>query len=163
MIRPATKDDLSAIDYIYNQAIYAGFCTAHLHPVDEQERRAWFKDHSEHKYPIYVYENDGEVLGWAALSPYRKGREALRETAELSYYVDFKHHGQDIGTQLVQHCLDECSKLNKRVLIAIIIDGNDASIGLLEKFGFSEWGYLPETIKYEGEVRGQRYMGKVVE
>lgn len=162
MIRPAKKDDLPAIDYIYNQAIYAGFCTAHLHPVKEDLRNRWFNDHDPNDYPIYVYEKDGEILGWASISPYRKGREALRETAELSYYVDFKHHGQDIGTKLVQHCLAQCPSINKRVLIAIIIDGNEASVGLLEKFGFAEWGYLPEVIKHEGEVRGQHLMGKIV-
>ena len=163
MIRPATKDDLSSIDYIYNQAIYAGFCTGHLHPLKEDLRNRWFNKHDPKNYPIYVYEEDGQVLGWASISPYRRGREALRETAELRYYVDFKHHGRDIGTKLVQHCLDECPKLHKRVLIALIIDGNDASIGLLEKFGFKEWGYLPEVVKHDGEIRGQYVMGKVVE
>lgn len=162
MIRTAQKEDLSSIDYIYNQAIYAGLCTAHLHPVSEEQRYAWFSKHGQHDYSIFVYEEDETILGYACISPYREGQEALRETGKLSYYVDFKHHGQDIGTQLVEHCLEQCPKLNKRVLIATIIDGNDASIGLLEKFGFHEWGYLPEVFKYEGEIRGQYLMGKII-
>ncbi|MFH5833069.1 GNAT family N-acetyltransferase [Halalkalibaculum sp. DA3122] len=162
MIRTAQKEDLSAIDYIYNQAIYAGFCTGHIQPLKEDLRNRWFNRHNPHEYPVYVFEEEDQVLGWASLSPYREGREALRETAELSYYVDFKYHGREIGTQLVEHCLDQCSVLNKRVLIAFIIDGNDASVGLLEKNGFNEWGYLPEVVKHEGEIRGQSIMGKVV-
>ncbi|MDZ7693720.1 MAG: N-acetyltransferase family protein [Balneolaceae bacterium] len=162
MIRTADEKDLEAIDYIYNQAIYAGFCTPHLHPLEEHERKKWFNRHSPMKYPIYVFEEDNEVLGWVAISPYREGRQALETTAEISYYVDFKHHGQDIGSRLVQHSLDQCNRLNKLVLVAVIIDGNDASIGLLEKFGFSEWGFMQEVYTYEGETRGQYYMGKVL-
>ena len=163
MIRIAHKEDLKAIDYIYNQAVYAKFCTAHLHPMAPKERSAWFNQHDPNKYPIYVYEEEDTILGWAAISPYRKGREALYQTGEISYYVDFKHHGQDIGTRLVEYCLDQSSKLNKRVLLAIIIDGNDASMGLLEKFGFKEWGFLPEVVKDEGEIRGQYYLGKIID
>lgn len=162
MIRPANESDLPAIDYIYNQAIYAGFCTADLHPVGEERRYRWFRMHDSGKYPIHVYEQEDKILGWAALSPYREGREALLDVAELSYYVDFKYHGQDIGSSLVEHSIKKSQELNKRVLIAIIIDGNQASIGLLEKYGFEEWGFLPEVVKYDGEIRGQFYMGKIV-
>ncbi len=163
MIRIAQKEDLSDIDYIYNQAVYAKFCTAHLHPLNEDQRQDWFNKHDPNRYPIYVYEEDDTILGWASISPYRGGREALYEVGEITYYVDFKHHGQDIGTKLVEHCLEQCPKLNKRVLLAVIIDGNDASIGLLEKFGFQEWGFMPEVIKDEGEIRGQYYLGKIIE
>ncbi|MDX1637769.1 MAG: hypothetical protein R3281_07355 [Balneolaceae bacterium] len=55
MIRKAREEDLSAIDYIYNQAIYAGFCTAHLHPLSEQERKEWYQRHAPNDRPFYIY------------------------------------------------------------------------------------------------------------
>ncbi|MEZ5023664.1 MAG: hypothetical protein R2728_10480 [Chitinophagales bacterium] len=46
-------------------------------------------------FPIYVLEIDGKVIGWISLSAYRKGRNALRYNAEVSYYIhqDFQQQG----------------------------------------------------------------------
>lgn len=162
MIRTAREKDLAAIDHIYNQAISAGFHTAHLSPLSSEQRMQWFLNHSKEEYPVYLFEEDDKVLGWASLSHYRKGREGLAEVAELSFYVDFDHHGEGIGSRLVDYCLKQAPGLNKRVLLAIIIEGNRASIGLLEKFGFERWGYLPEVIHHQEEKRGQVYMGKII-
>lgn len=163
MIRTASTDDLAAIDTIYNQAIEAGFRTAHISPLSAENRKKWLKSHSAKEYPVYIFERDGKVLGWASLSPYREGRDALSEVAEISFYIDFDYHGKGIGSRLVEHCLQQAPTLGKRVLFAIIIEGNEGSIALMEKFGFERWGYLPEVIHHEGEKRGQIYMGKIVE
>lgn len=162
MIRHASKTDLPSINRIYNQAIEIGFHTAHTSPLSEEERSNWFDKYSPEEYPLYVFEKEDQIIGWLSVSPYRLGREALSETAEISFYIDFDFHGQGIGTKLVQHCLNEASKINKRVFIAIIIEGNEASVRLLKKLGFEQWGYLPEVINFRNEIRGQVYMGKVI-
>ena len=162
VIRLAIADDLPAIDRIYNQAVEKGFCTAHTRPMSRQERMDWFARHPGEEYPVYVYEDQGQVAGWLSLSAYRPGREALDEVAELSFYVDFDHHGRGIASALTDHCLGHAAMLNKRVLFAIIIEGNEGSIRVLQKFGFERWGYLPEVIRYDGETRGQVYMGRVL-
>lgn len=163
MIRLATPSDLPAIDRIYNQAIEDRFHTAHLTPLNEEERQTWFQAHNPERYPVYVYRDDGEVVGWASISAYRPGREALDEAAVVSYYIDFDHHGRGIGSGLVNHTLEQCPGLGIHVLFAIIIEGNDASVGLMEKFGFERWGYLPEVIHCHGERRGQIYMGTLID
>jgi len=162
MIRIATESDLDAIDRIYNQAIDAGFRTAHLAPMSPAERLAWLRTHDEKEYPVYLYDRDGSALGWASLSPYRPGREALEEVAEVSFYVDFDHHGEGIGSELVKHCLEQAPTLGKRILFAIIIEGNEGSNALLEKFGFERWGFLPQVVHSHGEFRGQWYLGKIL-
>ena len=161
MIRHATNNDLPEIDNIYNQAIELGFHTAHTSPLSEEERLNWFNKYSPDDYPLFVFEKEAQVVGWLSVSPYRSSREALSETVEISFYVDFDFHGNGIGTKLVQHCLNEASKINKRVFLAIIIEGNEASINLLKKFGFEQWGFLPEVINFRNQMRGQVYMGKV--
>ncbi len=163
MIRLATETDLPAIDRIYNQAIELGFRTAHTTPLDLVERSDWFRNHEPKHHPVFVCIRGNDVVGWASFSAYRPGRAALDETAELSFYVDTLYRGQGIGSEMMEHCLKKCRGLHKRVLFSIIIEGNNASIRLLQKFGFDRWGYLPEVIHYNKQVRGQIYMGKVVD
>ncbi|HKJ33411.1 MAG TPA: GNAT family N-acetyltransferase [Balneolales bacterium] len=162
MIRLASKNDLSAINRIHNQAIEQGFQTAQIIPFSTQQRIKWFEEHSSHKYPVFVFEKNHEILAWSSISPYRAGRDALNEVAEISYYVDRNHHNQGIGSQLMECCLTQAAELKKRIYFAVIIDGNEQSLALLKKFGFEQWGYLPEVINFRGEKRGQFYMGKIV-
>ena len=159
MIRLAIESDLSKINSIYNQAIRKGFITAHIRPLTIDERMVWFQNHNPEDTPIFVYEEDGCVRGWASFSSYRPGREALKEVAEISFYVDFDYHKQGIGSLLLDHCLQQATLLNKRILIAVIIEGNRGSMALLKKFGFGQWGFLPDVIHFRGEKRGQIYFG----
>jgi len=45
------------------------------------------------------------------------------------------------------------------VLIAILLDKNVASIALLRKFGFEEWGRMPGIAKIEKQVADHLYYG----
>ena len=159
MIRSAKETDIPIIDHIYNQAIDHGFLTAHTRPLSINERKKWFQSHFNNNCPVFVYEEEQNVLGWASFSPYRPGREALREVAELSFYVDFNYINKGIGTQMLEYCVKMAPMLNFRILFAIVIEGNRNSINLLQKFGFENWGFLPEVVHYRGEIRGQHYMG----
>ena len=161
-IRPASLADLPRLVEIYNQAIAAGNVTGDTVPFTVETRRRWFEEHRPDACPIYVCEGEGgAVTGYLSLSPYR-GRPALARSAELSYYVGYAHHGQGIGSALMAHALRESPSLGKRVLIAVLLEWNEASIRLLEKFGFERWGYLPEVAEFEGRVCGQFYYGRKV-
>lgn len=87
MIRLAKPRDLPAIVSIYNEAITLRFATADIASVSVASKRAWFAEHKPTQHPIYVFADEGEIRGWCSLSPYRRGRMALRFTAEISYYV----------------------------------------------------------------------------
>ncbi len=161
-IRPAGPADLDRLVEIYNQAIAAGDATADTVPVTVAGRRSWFEVHDPDAHPIYVCPDaQGRVLGYLSLSPYR-GRPALARTAEVSYYVDYAHHGRGVGSALMAHALRESPALGRKVLIAILLEWNAASIGLLEKFGFERWGYLPEVAELDGRLCGQYYYGRRV-
>lgn len=161
-VRLATEDDLDQIDAIYNQAIAQGFCTAHLTPLSRSQRNAWFERHAPTEHPILVCTEGGHVRGWASLSAYRPGRDALRDAVELSYYVDFRHHRRGVGTRLVAAAEQAARDREKRVLFAIVIAGNEGSLALLQKAGFEQWGYLPQVVRVGDETRGQLYLGKVL-
>jgi len=53
-ISRAIKADLAAITRIYNASVLERNATATLHPVDIEEREAWFDAHEAANRPIYV-------------------------------------------------------------------------------------------------------------
>jgi len=122
-------------------------------------RLDWFNQHDGNQDPIYVCEDESkQILGYLSLSPYRD-RPALARTAEVSYYVDYGQHGMGIGSTLMQHALEDCARIGKKVLLAIVLEWNAPSIKLLEKFGFEKWGTLPEVAEFSGRLCGHVYYG----
>ena len=162
IIRPAHAADLPSIVDIYNQAIETRHSTGDLQPVRVEDRRVWFQEHPAGKYPIYVAEEEDLVVGWCSLSAYRQGRAAFRYTAEISYYIRFSHHRRGIGTALIGHTLAACPTLQIKHLFAIVLENNPASLRLLEKMGFEQWGYLPRVADFDGMEVGHLYYGRHV-
>jgi L-amino acid N-acyltransferase YncA len=149
-IRFANVDDLPAIVDVYNQAIISKKATADLTPFTLAQRLDWFNKFDFNNYPIYIAEFNNRVVGYATLSPYRSGREALKKVAEISFYLDSNYVGKGIGSALIKYIMIDCQRVNKETLLAILLDVNIASIKLLQKFNFKEWGNLPLNSNFEG-------------
>lgn len=162
LIRLAQIDDLPAIVDIYNQSIPSRKSTGDTQPVRVEDRMTWFREHRPDEHPIFVAEVDGGVAGWCSLSPYRPGRAALRFTAEISYYIAYAYHRRGIASALVEHALAAGPGLQIRHLFAIVLEGNQASLKLLEKMGFEQWGYLPRVADFDGKEVGHLYYGRHV-
>ena len=160
IIRFAQKEDLPAIVDIYNQAIPSHRSTGDTQPLRVEDRLTWFEEHRPEKHPILVAEVEGRVAGWCSLSAYRPGRAAFRFAAEISYYIASAYHRQGIATALVEHVLAACPALQIRHLFAIILENNQASLRLLEKMGFEQWGYLPRVANFDGTEIGHLYYGR---
>lgn len=160
IIRLAGPGDLPAIVDIYNEAIASKQSTGDTQPMRVEDRLAWFRDHHPKRHPIFVAERAGQVAGWCSLSAYRPGRAALRFTAEISYYIAFAQHRQGLATALVEHALAACPALEFRHLVAIVLEGNQASLHLLKKMGFEQWGYLPRVADFDGREVGHLYYGR---
>jgi len=161
-IRIAKQDDLPEIVAIYNQAVLQRGATADLTPITVESRRDWFGDHSFESWPVWVMEDAGIILGWCSLSAYRPGRMALRHTAEISYYVHEKYRRKGIGTALIQNAIDQCISLQIKNLFTLLLDINTPSIQLLEKFGFSKWGHMPDVAEIDGNICGHLIYGRRV-
>lgn len=160
LIRIAEIADLESITHIYNMAVHSKFETADTTEVRLENRLDWFKSHDPAVFPVFVYEVDGTVVGWISLSPYREGRNALRYTIEISYYVHNDFKGQQIGSKLIETAITESKKLNYKTLFAIILDKNEPSIQLLIKYGFTKWGHMPDIADFNGIECGHVYYGR---
>lgn len=158
-IRQAVTDDAPAITAILNQAVASGRQTAFSDPVHVKDRVEWLAHHQQTGYPVFVAEEPGsdQVMGYLSLSPWRAGRDALRHTAEVSYYVHTDYRRRGAAAALMSHAIGECTGLEIDRLIAILLDINQPSISLLEKFGFEQWGHFPGVAKLK-ELRAGQYI-----
>lgn len=159
IIRIAKIDDLPFIVAIYNQAVLTKQSTADITPIEVESRRDWFLAHQPDKHPIFIAIIDDRIAGWCSLSAYRPGRMALRYTAEISYYIDNTFQRQGVATALINHAIAVAPQLELKNIFAILLEKNIASLKLLEKLGFQQWGYLPRIADFDGEECGQFYYG----
>lgn len=158
-IRFAKFSDLPFIVAIYNQAIRTKCATGDLEEFSVNDRVTWFEKYDKNEYPLYIAEIANKVVGYCTLSPYRPGRKAMSATAEISYYIDYAVHGSGIGTALLKHVISDCERIGKESLLAILLDINSQSVGILEKFKFEKWGHLPDIINIDGEKCGHLIYG----
>ncbi|MCL2412603.1 MAG: N-acetyltransferase family protein [Bacteroidales bacterium] len=160
VIRKADTKDLERINEIFNQAILDKFQVADLTQWTIEKRQQWFDERNHEEYPIYVAEIDDIVVGYANINPYRPGRMAVRQTAEISCFIDKNCRASGIGKTLMNFLEPESAKIGIKTLFAIIIDNNDASIKLVEKLGYEKWGHMPNVAVFENVEAGHVYYGK---
>lgn len=160
LIRTATSDDWPRIIEIYNHAVSAGRCTADTTPMTVADRRDWLEQHTGDRFPIHLVLVNNLIAGWCSLSPYRPGREALAGVAEISYYIDRDYRRQGFADTLMKDAIAYAEQHGFKHLIAILLDLNTASLALLKKHGFRQWGELPGIADFGDLICGQFIYGK---
>ena len=93
------------------------------------------------RYPWFVAQSDGSVIGFAMASPF-KGRCGFAYTAEVTVYIDPHHHGKGVGTALYHRLIPTLKAQGYRTLVAIITTPNPASERLHAMFDFRKVGML---------------------
>ena len=157
-IRDAVETDLPAIVQIYNAAIPGRMATADLKPVSVESRLAWYREHSPNSLPIWVIESEQKIVGWLSFQLFY-GRAAYQHTAEVSIYVAPDRQRCGIGQKLLQSAIVRSPKLGLKTLMGIIFAHNQSSLRLFEKFGFQQWGYLPQVAELDRVERDVIILG----
>ncbi|MCP8968977.1 GNAT family N-acetyltransferase [Ectobacillus ponti] len=142
-IRTAVLADLSGILEIYNDAILHTAATLDLQPQTLAERANWFRRYND-TYPLIVAEEDGKILGYCSLSPFRE-KEAYKQTVEISVYVHPEARGKGLARRLIDRILELGRGAEHHVVIAGITRGNDTSVRLHESYGFTYVGCFQEV------------------
>jgi L-amino acid N-acyltransferase len=142
-IRLATRDDLAAINDIYNHYVLHSTCTYQIDPEPLTSRVEWFEAH-DRLHPITVAELDGQVVGWGSLSAFHR-RVAYRHTVENSVYVRHDLHHRGLGQALLADLITRAQAIGHHSIIALISADQIPSIKLHEKHGFTEVAHLQEV------------------
>ncbi len=141
MIRKAAEHDLSAIKDIYNNAVLNTTATYDINPRDDKYFADMLSEHTG-KYLLAVYEDNGDIIGYVALSQFSR-RDAYDITAELSVYVKADCQNKHIGTQLMEYALSYAQTENRFLtIVSLITSDNEHSIYLHKKFGFEFGGKI---------------------
>jgi phosphinothricin acetyltransferase len=147
IIRDADERDLPAIAAIFNfETAESAYVYAEV-PLTLDDRRSWLQMHQSASLPVVVATDPGdatEVLGWAALSPYRAA-SGYRFTLEASVYVAHASHRRGIGRRLMAALDDAARARGVHAIVASIDSENAPSIALFERFGYVEAARLTEV------------------
>ncbi|QIN85241.1 GNAT family N-acetyltransferase [Rubrobacter tropicus] len=158
-IRDATAGDLPAIVEIYNSTIPSRIVSADTEPISVEDRVAWFRAHDPSRRPLWVMEDEGEIVGWLSLGDFYDGRPAYHATAEVGIYVAQKRRGEGLGRRLVEEALSRAPGLGIKTLTAGIFAHNEASVALFEGFGFEAWARFPRVADLDGIERDLLVLG----
>ena len=134
-IREMRKSDWSDVLEIYYQGIQTNMATFETQCPSYEE---WDRVHGQ--VCRYVIETDGDVVGWAALSPVSQ-RQVYRGVAELSIYINVDNRGKGLGKALLEHLTSQSELYNFWTLESLIMEENLASIALHQSCGFRKVGY----------------------
>ncbi len=130
---------------IYRHHVLHGLASFEEVPPDEAEIRARFEAVRKAGLPYIVYEEEGQILGYAYAGPYRT-RSAYRFTVENSVYVREGYGGRGIGRALLTALIERCAAGPWKQMVAVIGDSeNHASIGLHRALGFRMVGTLEKV------------------
>lgn len=146
MIRNVRPDDAKCIAHIYNHYIEHTIITFEEVLVSEDDIRKRIAKVSAKRYPYIVYEQDGEVMGYAYVDNWRE-RSAYDITLETSIYLAHDLVGTGIGTILYRELIERCKHIGIHSLIGVISLPNDESQKLHRKLDFTLVGNFRESGK----------------
>ncbi len=144
IIRDARAEDLCAIMVIWNHYIQTTAHNWRYEGFTPQELERWFAQHGTPDHPALVAEEQGEILGFGALSTFRAS-PGYNHTAENTVYLRPDVCGGGIGTQLMNTLCERGKLGGLQHVVAMIDSGNESSVRFHEKLGFETVGILKDV------------------
>ena len=141
MIRKATAADLPGILFIYNDAILHTTAIYDYTPHTLEMRAAWLAAHEKAGFPVFVWEEDGQVAGFAAYGSFRDW-PAYKYTVEHSIYVHPGYRRRGIARALMEKLIAEADAAGYATMVAGIDAENEGSLRLHEQLGFTNAGTI---------------------
>ena len=145
MVRQVRPEDAEQLTAIYNYYIETSGVTFEEDKIASSEMRSRIaKINVKNNFPFLVYEEEGQIKGYAYATTFRE-RVAYRFTVESTVYVAKEHFSKGIGRILYADLLDELKKGDYHSVIGVITLPNEPSVRLHESFGFKKVGHFTEV------------------
>lgn len=146
--RRAARTDAGAIAAIYNQGIEDRVATFETRPRRAAEIEGWF----DGIHPVVVIEDDGEIVAFAATFAYR-ARECYAGIAETSLYVAREWRRRGAGRLAMAALIEAAEQAGLWKLVSRVFPENEASLKLIESFGFRRVGTYEKHGRLDGVWR----------
>lgn len=143
-IREAIEQDLQQLLVIYNEIILNTTAVYDYDPHTMEMRTQWFETKKVQGFPVFVAEEDGRILGFSSIGPFRAWA-AYKYSVENSVYVAADARGKGIGKLLIPPLIEAAKKLQLHTIVAGIDATNEASLKLHKSFGFEEVAHFKEV------------------
>lgn len=137
--------DLPEVLDIYNDIILTSTAVYRYETQTLNEKKQWFDEQQQSGNPLLVFEENGEVAGFATYSQFRP-YPGYKHTMEHSVYVHKEHYQKGIATKLMRELIRIAEEQGVKTLVAGIDAENLGSMKAHEKLGFEYAG----TIKNAG-------------
>lgn len=146
-VRPMDSADWPIVSDIYRQGLQTGLATFEEVVPHWQD---WDRNHL--KTCRIVGEMEGNLVGWAALTPV-SARKIYAGVAEVSVYVGLPFWRKGAGEALLQELILQSEHQGIWTLQSGIFSDNLGSIALHEKLGFRKVGFREKIGQSKGAWR----------
>lgn len=96
------------------------------------------------KYPFFVFEENGELLGYCFAHAFQPDPVYSR-TWEITIYLRHGHTGQGIGHHLLEAVIEASRQAGAHTLISCITAGNTPCENMHERAGFVRAGVIRDA------------------
>jgi phosphinothricin acetyltransferase len=144
LIDKMLPEDWEEVREIYIEGMATGNATF------QKQAPTWAEWDMSHKPECRIVARfEGEILGWAALSPV-SSRWVYNGVAEVSIYVSQRYRGKGIGNRLLNSLITTSEENGYWTLQSGIFPENISSMALHKKYGFREVGRRERIGKMDG-------------
>jgi phosphinothricin acetyltransferase len=135
IIRPARVKDIPAITQIYRDVILNTTAVYAYEPYTLENRQTWYEDRVKQGFPVFVAEQDNQVIGFSTYGSFRSS-PAYLYSVENTIHVHPEFRGQGIGQSLMPPIIEAARTQGMHTMVAGIDASNNGSIKFHQKFGF---------------------------
>ena len=161
MIRRVRDEDAKRLVEIYNYYIRETEITLELKELTASEYLDRIHQVTSF-YPWIVFEEKGEVLGFAYLDKFNT-RKAYATTADLSIYVDHKSKHMGIGKKLYNEIEKLGLSLGLCKIISLVTSSNRSSISFHKAMGFTKLCLIKNAAYKHGKWVGVAFLEKNIQ
>jgi L-amino acid N-acyltransferase YncA len=149
-VRRARREDVAAIVTIVNEAIAAREAFD-VHPKTAADMVRWFDEHDGRYAVLINVDEEGHVVGFAALNRYQPTHDIYAGVADVTVFIASGAQHRGLGSRLLTEIETHARQNDFHKLVARAFPANRGSRRLLRKFGYRVVGVYKRDAVVDGD------------